>query len=137
MVEAAELEVNVLDFLHKSFSFERVATVGTVEFAVFHRRETESESKLRPRILRLFVVVPRAQVIYDTTEDLLRIAPDGHTPGARTPGAAQEAAADATSFSEQGIDWHRETVPNGIAYLPKIHLASVRAPSALGALGLS
>ncbi len=137
MLESADLEVNVLEFLHKSFSFERIAPIGPVEFAVFHRRETESESKLRPKVIRLFVVVPRAQLVYEAAEDLLRIAPDGVTPGARSAGSAREAAADATTFSEQGVEWRRESVPNGIAYFPRDRAGAARDPAALGALGLA
>ncbi|HYK92538.1 MAG TPA: hypothetical protein VEY07_00655 [Thermoplasmata archaeon] len=137
MVDPADLEVNVLEFLHKSFWFERLATVGDTEFAVFHRRETESESKLRPKLIRLFVVVPRAQVTLDVDEGLLRIAPDGTNAGPRHPGEAREAAADASEFSEQGIDWRREKVPLGFAYLPKDRTAGLRDPAHLAVLGLA
>ena len=137
MVDPADLEVHVLEFLHKSFGFERLTPVGDEEYVVFHRRETESESKLRPRVVRLFVVVPRGQVVYDGDEDLLRIAPDGVTAGPRTAGEARESAADATDFTEQGLAWHREKVPNGIAYVPKDRLGELRATPTLSALGLA
>ncbi|HZY91707.1 MAG TPA: hypothetical protein VFG07_02895 [Thermoplasmata archaeon] len=136
MVDAADLEVNVLEFLHKSFGFERLAEVGGTEYAVYHRRETESETKLRPKIVRLFVVIPRRQLVLDPTEELVRVSPDGVTPGPRKAGEARESAADSTEFSEQGLDWHREKVPNGVAYLPKTAGPLLREPGALGALGL-
>lgn len=137
MVTPAELEVNVLEFLHKSFSFERLAAVDGVEFAVFHRRETITESKLRPELVRLFVVAPSAQILYDELEDLLRIAPDGTTSGPRSKGTALESAAGPSEFAEQGVDWHREKVAKGIAYLPRSHLVRLRTPEALSALGLA
>ncbi len=137
MVDLPELEVNVLEFLHKSFSFDRLATVDGQEYAVFHRRETETESKLRPKVIRLFVVAPREWVLYDATEDLLRIGPDGRTPGPRSKGEARAAAAEPTDFGEQGVDWHRETVPMGIAYLPRERAVRLKSASALGELGLA
>lgn len=136
MVEAADLEVNVLEFLHKSFSFERLATLDGEELAVFHRRETESESKLRPKILRLFVVIPRPNLVLDTDEGLLRITSDGVTPGPRGKGSAREAAADPTDFAEQGMEWHRTSVPLGIAYVPRARSADLSRPTALSVLGL-
>ena len=135
MVDEADLEVNVLDFLHKSFALERLATVDGVEYAVFHRRETESESRLRPSVIRLFLAVPRPLIVFDAAEDLLRLAPDGKTPGPRPPGVAHEAAADAPEFEEQGIGWIRIPVPNGIAYLPRDHTDRLATPTARAALG--
>jgi hypothetical protein len=136
VIEPAELEVNVLEFLHKSFGFDSLATVDGDELAVFHRRETEDESKLRPRTIRLFVIVPRAQLVYVVDEDLVRIAPDGQTPGARSAGEAREASADATDFTEQGVDWHRARVPNGVAYVPRARAALLDRPEDVVRLGL-
>ena len=136
MIEPADLEVNVLEFLHKSFGFDSIATVDGEELVVFHRRETEDESKLRPRTIRLFVLVPRGQLVYDAVEDLVRIAPDGLTPGPRSAGEAREASADATDFTEQGVDWHRAAVPNGVAYVPQGRAGLLNRPEDVARLGL-
>lgn len=135
-MELAELETNVLEFQHKSFSFERVATLDGTELAVFSRRETETESKFRPKVIRLFVVVPIAQVVYDLAADLLLIAPDGATPGPRGVGVAAEAAAGTTEFNEQGLAWRRVAVPSGLAYSPAVLAPALERPVSLAALGL-
>ena len=90
MLDVADLEVNLLDFVQKSFGFRRLVEVDGQEYAVFERTETESEAKFRPRLIRLYVVVPRSLIVHDFAADLLRIAPDGHTPGPRATGSAVE-----------------------------------------------
>ena len=135
-MELAELETNVLEFQHKSFSFERVATIDGTQLAVFSRRETETESKFRPKLIRLFVVVPVAQVVYDLAADLLLIAPDGSTPGPRGVGVAAEAAAGTTEFPEQGLAWRRVAVPTGLAYAPADLAPALGSPGSVATLGL-
>ena len=137
MVELSDLEINVLEFLHKSFGFDRLTQVGETEYAVFTRRETEDESKLRPKLVRLFVVLPRDRILYDLAGDILVIAPDGAVPGPRTAGTAHEAAAESTEFTEQGIPFRTQKVPNGIAYLPRAAVPELTTPAALAALGLA
>ncbi|HTT34636.1 MAG TPA: hypothetical protein VMH78_02040 [Thermoplasmata archaeon] len=137
MLETSDLEGNVLEFLHKSFGFERLAAVGGTEYAVFSRRETESESKLRPRIIRLFVVAPRAAIVHELSADLLLLAPDGIRPGPRTGAPAREADAEPTAFEEQGFAWRRVGAPAGIVYLPAEAAETLAAPAALIALGLA
>ncbi|MFI5414820.1 MAG: hypothetical protein ACHQ16_04035, partial [Candidatus Lutacidiplasmatales archaeon] len=83
MVDEADLETNVLEFVLKSFQFDRTETVGDTEFAVFHRTETESESKFRPKLVKLVVAVPKEWVVHDLASDLLLIASDGVHPGHR------------------------------------------------------
>lgn len=138
MIDPATLEMAVLEFRHKSFSFDRLATVGATEYAVFGRRETETESKLRPKVIRLFVAVPRHQLLYESDTESLWISPDGALPGPRDAGVAQEAAAEAPEFTEQGLTWRRLTVPAGIAYVPTTEagaLGTDRAQEALGFTG--
>ncbi|HXQ93694.1 MAG TPA: hypothetical protein VN864_00780 [Thermoplasmata archaeon] len=120
MVDEADLESNVLEFVLKSFQFDRTETVGGVEYAVLHRTETESESKFRPKLVKLVLVVPKDWIVHDLASDLLLIAPDGIHPGHRGSGTAVEAAAEKTEFSEQGVDWIRIARPaGGWIYLPK------------------
>jgi hypothetical protein len=120
VVDEADLESNVLEFVLKSFQFDRMETVGGVEYAVFHRTETESESKFRPKLVKLVVAVPRDWIVHDLASDLMLIAPDGAHPGHRGSGTAVEAAAEKTEFSEQGVDWVRLPRPEGgWVYVPK------------------
>jgi hypothetical protein len=121
MVDEADLETNVLEFVLKSFQFDRTERVGDVEYAVFHRTETESESKFRPKLVKLVVAVPKEWVVHDLASDLLLIASDGVHPGHRGSGNAVEAAAEKSEFSEQGVDWVRIPRPSGgWVYLPKV-----------------
>ncbi|HKV89726.1 MAG TPA: hypothetical protein VJQ43_00825, partial [Thermoplasmata archaeon] len=98
MLDEADLETNVLEFVLKSFQFDRTQTVGGVDYAVFHRTETESESKFRPRLVKLVLAVPRDWVVHDLAADLLLIASDGVHPGHRGSGAAVEASAEKSEF---------------------------------------
>jgi len=135
MVDQATLEASILEFRHKSFGFDRTATVDGTEYAVFTRRETLSESRLRPDLVRLFVVVPLDRIVLDLTDDALRLAPDGALPGPRSTDPALESAADPSAFDEQGIPFTRAEVPAGIAYVPTDVAAAVLAPPAAEALG--
>lgn len=136
MLDTATLEAAVLEFRHKSFSFERAATVDGVEYAVFARRETETESKLRPKVIRLVVVVPRDRLVYEEETGSLWISPDGVLPGPREGGSAQEAAAEAPEFREQGLEFRRRPVAGGVAYLPKVRSDKLGSGAAAAALGL-
>ena len=125
MLDEADLETNVLEFVLKSFQFDRLETVGAEEYAVFHRTETESESKFRPKLVKLVVAVPRAWVVHDLAADLLLIASDGAHPGRRGTGTAVEAAAEKSEFTEQGVEWSRLPRPTGgWVYVPKPHRAA-------------
>ena len=130
MIDEADLEVNILSFVQKSFSFDRLITVGDREFVVFVRTETESESKFRPKLLHLRVVVPRAWVILDSAGEALVLGQDGATPGPQGSGTAQEAAAEKTEFREQGITFVRTTdSKGGLLYVPSDFVTSVTASS--------
>ena len=136
MVELAELEVNVLEFVHKSFSFSRMVPWGDREIAVFQRTETENETQFRPKILRLTLAVPRDWVIFDLAADILVLGSDGHTPGPRTAGTATEAAAEAREFREQGIAFRRVPVAGGVLYAPADLADELAAPAGRAALEL-
>ena len=100
MVDEATLEANVLSFREKSFSYDRTVSVEGVDYAVFHRTEVESESRFRPRLIRLTVAVPRDLILGDLASETLVLAPDGQRPGPRHPGQAQEVDAEASEFRE-------------------------------------
>lgn len=136
MVDDAELESNVLDFVGKSFAFDRAAAFGGQEIVIFARTETESESKFRPKLVRLAVAFPRAWVVHDLARDLLGIARAGEVPGPRAASAV-EAAAEKSEFTEQGIDWRR--LPWGSAgylYLPRELAGPLGSEAGRRALGL-
>ncbi|HZY70644.1 MAG TPA: hypothetical protein VFF67_06685 [Thermoplasmata archaeon] len=138
MATEAELETNVLEFNRKSFGFERTVSALGREFALFARTETESESKLRPKLLRLRVAIPAEWLIYDAVADLLVIAIDGSTPGRRAVGPASETAVEKSEFSEQGVDWKRMKAPDGsFLYTPAPLAAELTSPEGLRALGLA
>jgi hypothetical protein len=138
MADDAELEVNLLEFLLKSFSFGRVAAVDGVEYAVFHRTETESEMQFRPRLVTLQVVVPKSWVVYELAADLLLIARDGRTPGHRSTGSALEEAAEKTEFDEQGVRWRKTTLARGsVVYVPLELADALLAAPGRAALGLT
>ena len=119
MLEESELSVNLLEFRQKSFQFDRLLQLGEHEYAVFLRTETESESRLRPKLVHLTVAVPREWVLYDPELDLLRIARDGRHLPPRLPGTAVESAAEPSEFTEQGIEWKRVEGPKHIyRYVP-------------------
>ncbi len=138
MLEPSDLEVNILEFRHKSFSYDRLATVDGVEFVVFARTETESESRLRPRLIHLRVVVPHASVVFDTGADLLFLAPDGIRPGPREAGTAVESAAEGTEFREQGFDFRRVALaPDSFVYVPREQLDRALSAEGRRTLGLT
>jgi hypothetical protein len=138
MVEEAELENRLLEFLEKTFSFDRSVEVAGRRFAVFSRTETESESQFRPRLVRLRVVVPHDLLLYDLASDALFIAPDGETPGPHASSEAREAAADAPEFLEQGVAWRRVAVEKGVLlYVPVADEPALLGEAGRMALGLS
>ena len=135
--DEADLETHLLQFLLKNFGFERSATAGEQEVAVFGRTETESESQFRPRLVKLRVVVPRAWVLYDLAADALVLGRDGATPGPRGTGTAHEESAEKSEFREQGIDWKKVVFARGsVVYVPRELEPIILSPTARAALGL-
>lgn len=119
MLEAGDLEANLLEFRHKSFQFARLVESGGREFALFERTETESESRLRPRLVHLWVVVPRRSIVYDMAADLLYLSIDGVRPGPAEAGSAIESAAEAAEYRERGLEFRRVTLgPDAYLDLP-------------------
>ncbi|MGI0071074.1 MAG: hypothetical protein ACRECT_03260 [Thermoplasmata archaeon] len=120
MLTAGELEVNVLEFRQRSFQFQRVATVGGREMALFARTETETESRFRPKLVHLFLLVPQEWVVLDEPNDVLRIARDGTTVPVPVTEQVVEVGAERTEFPEQGIAWRRVGGPSGsFVYAPE------------------
>jgi len=136
MVDDADLELNVLEFASKSFSFERSVELDGQELALFHRTETESESRFRPKVIRLRLIVPKTWIIYDLAADLLRLGRDGVTPGPRAASSAVEAAAERSRFDEAGIAWRRVPVEGGYVTAPEEWADRLLSPDGLRLVGL-
>ncbi|HTP55291.1 MAG TPA: hypothetical protein VML53_01315 [Thermoplasmata archaeon] len=137
MLTAADLEVNVLDFRQRSFQFERLASLGGAEFAVFARTETESESKFRPRLVHLKLAVPLAWIRLDEASDALRISKDGLGLPMAPVESVVEVGAERPEFREQGVDWRRVDGPNGaLVYAPAEFAATLLTAAGFAALGI-
>ncbi len=137
MLDEADLETNVLEFRGKSFSFDRTVELGADAIALFHRTETESESRFRPKVIRLHVALPRGWIVHDLAAELNRPALEGR-PSAGPPGPeATEAAAEPTRFEEGGIARRRHALPGGaFFYVPEPFEAVWLTPASLAAPGI-
>jgi hypothetical protein len=111
VLSPADLEVNVLEFRQRSFQFARLVEIAGGPQALFERTETESERQLRPRLLRLTLVVPLGWVVLDEVSDLLRVAAHGRPPAPPAIAPVVEVAAEPEEFEEGGTRWRR--VPGG------------------------
>jgi len=138
MVDDETLSLNVLQFAGKSFDYESTVTVEGVDYAVFARTETETEAKLRPELVRMRVVVPREWVHYEEASDTLMLLVTGATPGPSRRRAAGATMLEPEEFRDQGIDWHRLTLPQKHSlYLPKPEEARLLSPEGRAALGIA
>ncbi len=137
MLDEATLSMNILQFAGKSFDFESTVTVAGVEYAVFARTETETEAKLRPNLVRMRVVVPRAWVTYEEASDTLVLTKEGVAGTPQRRRAAGATTLEPEEFRDQGIDWKRETVgENQRFYLPKEDAARLLSREGRLILGL-
>ena len=135
MLTVGDLEVNVLEFRQRSFQFQRAATVGDREVALFSRTETETESQFRPKLIHLHVLVPVAWVVHDEANDVLLVARDGATLPVRLTEQVVEVGAERAEFEEQGIAWKRTRGPSGsYVYAPAELADALLAPAAYAAL---
>jgi hypothetical protein len=135
MIEESDLAMNLLSFRNKNFSFERTAEIGGERFVVFHRTETESESKLRPQLVRMWVVTPQEWLIYVESEDALVLGMDGKTPGPAIAAEALEVAAEPGEFDERGIPWVRHARhPETLVYVPRSRREALLSDEGLRAL---
>lgn len=136
MLTPADLEVNVLEFRHRSFQFDRVAEVTGASYAVFSRTETENERQLRPRLLHLTVVAPLGWIALDAEADLLRIGREGQL-DAYPEGTPVEVGAEPSEFEEGGLAWRREARGDaGFLYAPAELAGELLSPAGRSALGL-
>jgi hypothetical protein len=130
VLDAGTIAMNLLSFRSKSFAFDHAAEVAGEPYSVFARTETESEAKLRPKLVHLLLAVPTAWLLYDEAADELVLGEDGEHAGPRSTGIALESAADTERFTEQGIEWLRSGLgPDRVLYVPAAHAASLLAPS--------
>jgi hypothetical protein len=137
VLSVADLEINVLEFRQRSFSFERTAELNGETWVVFGRTETETESQFRPKLVHLKVAVPLAWMVLDAANDQLSVARDGATVPVRLTEPVIEVGAERTEFSEQGIEWRRATAPKGtLVYAPADRATEVEAPAGYAALGI-
>ena len=129
MLDEDTLAANLLQFRKKSFGFLRLLHRGTGRYAVFHRTETESESKLRPRLLGLWVLCPVEWLRYDEPSDGLLLGADGIVPGPEDPGSALETSAESERFVEQGLPWVRRPWGSGrFVYVPESRVGEFAGP---------
>lgn len=134
-IETSDLETNLLEFVGKSFGFERDVPVGSESILLFHRSETETESRFRPKVIDLWIAVPREWVRLDVAGEALVLAREGESPAPRVTKDAVEVAAEAEQFTEQGIEFHRTPVEGrGFLYAPtgRPNLTGPEGPGALG-----
>jgi hypothetical protein len=137
VLSVSDLEVNVLEFRQRSFQFDRLETLGAVEYAIFLRTETESESQFRPKLVHLHLAVPLEWVVADEPNDCLRIARDGGAPPPRLIEAVLEAGAEPPEFREQGVAWTRTAAPGGtIWYTPAERAEALLSTAGRSALGI-
>ncbi len=138
MLTAGDLEVNVLEFRQRSFQFQRLVTLEGREVALFSRTETESESRFRPKLIHLHLLVPPEWVVLDEPNDVLLLARDGTTLPVRLTEQVVEVGAERPEFDEQGIPFRRESGPSGsFVYAPAELADRWLTQSAYGALGIS
>ncbi|MCI4353232.1 MAG: hypothetical protein L3K14_07620 [Thermoplasmata archaeon] len=137
MVDDETLSMNVLQFAGKNFDYESTVRVASLEYAIFARTETETEAKLRPQLVRLRVVVPREWVHYEEAFDTLVLVSGQGTPGPQRRRAAGTTMLEPEEFRDQGIDWHRLTLPGRHSlYLPKGEESRLLTPEGRAALGV-
>jgi hypothetical protein len=137
VLSISDLEINVLEFRQRSFSFERIEAIGGEEYALFSRTETESESQFRPKLVHLHLVVPLGWVVMDEPNDCLRVARDGGAPPPRLIETVLEVGAEPPKFKEQGIEWTRTAAPAGVLwYTPSDRAETLLSDETRRALGM-
>lgn len=138
MLTEEELAESVLNFLKTSFAFERLLKLEGTEFAVFTRRETEAEAKLRPKVIRRWVVVPHTWVFFDKDADVLVLGKGGHKPSRlialQVEGERSTLPAD--HFQEQGIEFMTHRFPGDLELYAPRPFATEWTPLTYAALGL-
>ena len=83
------------------------------------------------------LVVPRAWLLLDMTQELLVISAEGKVAAPRSPGTATEAAAESTRSEEQGHEWRRQPLGSaGFLYVPEPWAERLLSDAGLARLGL-
>jgi hypothetical protein len=137
VLDVADLEMNLLEFRQRQFQFERLADVEGAPYVVFTRTETEDESRFRPKLVHLKVVVPQAWVVHDLANDVLLLAKDGRTIPVRLSEPVVEVAAEPPQFHEQGVAFRRApSASRALVYAPEELAGKLLRPEGLAALGI-
>ncbi len=142
MLTEEELQGQVLTFRATSFSYERQLAGPDEPWALFHRRETEAKAKLRPRVIRRWVLVPLRWVFEDRGSGSLLLGKGGHRPPSGLssgPRVTEEPLPlPEASFEEQGIPFHRFQFPSGEElYVPEEQKETWGRTANLSRLGLT
>lgn len=116
MIDEEDLESTVLTFCGASFGFERALSISGQDLALFTRRETESEAKFRPRIVRRWLLVPRGWLFLDRNREVLVLGKEGKRPSLSGTVRIQdsEGARPPARFDEQGIPFVTEKFPGDL-----------------------
>jgi hypothetical protein len=137
VLSVSDLEINVLEFRQRSFQFQRAVAVNGRDVALFSRTETETESKFRPKLLHLHLLLPQEWVVYDEPNDILLVSRDGATIPVRLSEQVVEVGSEPPEFEEQGIAWKRAGGPSGAYFYAPAELAQdLLAPATYAALGV-
>jgi hypothetical protein len=137
VLDLADLEMNLLEFRQRQFQFERRAEVEGTPYIVFTRTETEDESRFRPKLVHLKVVVPQAWVVHDEANDVLRVAKDGSTLPVRLAEPVVEVGAEPSHFLEQGVAFRRApSAARALVYAPEELAPKLLRPEGFAALGI-
>ncbi|HTW40209.1 MAG TPA: hypothetical protein VMF04_05065 [Thermoplasmata archaeon] len=138
MLSVSDLEINVLEFRQRSFQFQRVVAAAGRDVALFSRTETETESRFRPQLVHLHLLVPPEWVVYDEPNDILLISRDGATIPVRLSEQVVEVGSEPPEFEEQGIAWKRVPRPSGgYVYAPAELADALLTPAVYAAVGLT
>lgn len=139
MVDEEELASTVLSFYGASFGFERTLRVQGSELALFTRRETESEAKFRPKVVRRWVLVPREWLFFERRQEVLVLGKDGRKPShaGLVPIQSSEGGRPPEEFQEQGIDFVTRKFPGDLeVYTVRSLVGKVLSGEGRAALGL-
>ncbi len=138
VLTAGDLEVNVLEFRQRSFQFQRLATVDDRTVAWFSRTETETESRFRPNLIHLHLLLPVEWVVLDEPNDVLLLSRDGVTLPVRLSEQVVEIGAERPEFDEQGIPFRRSRGPSGsFVYAPAELADRWLTPGTYASLGIA
>ncbi len=142
MLSDEELQGQVLTFRGTAFSYERQLEGPGGPWALFHRRETEAKAKLRPKVIRRWVLVPLSWIFEERGNGSLVLGKGGRRPpSVLSPGpmvSEEPLPLPGSSFEEQGIPFHTFHFPSGEElYVPEEQRGTWVESTNLARLGLS